>query len=87
MKKSFPRPNRTFINNKWVQIDEVFPYGIYSPSPNTQNHQDKWRWIVHELNLKYGDDWLLRIPEDSSMYDVWCFKEEKNAIMFCLKWL
>jgi hypothetical protein len=77
---------RTFINNQWIQIDEVFPYGVYSPSSNTEHHQDKWRWLVNVLNLAYGEDWMLRIPLGESFYDVWCFKDEGDAIAFCLKW-
>jgi hypothetical protein len=85
---TFPEHNgKTFVNNKWIQIDEVFPYGIHSPSSTIEHHQDKWRWLVNELNLSYGEDWMLRIPEESSFYDVWCFKDEGNAIAFCLKWL
>lgn len=73
-------------HSEWLTIDQDFPYGIYSPSISVKDHQTKWRYLVTELNLAYGEDWMLRIPENRQTYDVWCFKDEKNALAFCLKW-
>ena len=71
----------------WLSVDSDFPFGVYCPSTTIAEHQEKWHWLVCELNLRYGYEWMLRIPENRHTYDVWCFNDERNALAFCLKWV
>lgn len=80
--------NLIFIDDRWVNANEVYPHVVYCPSATLASHQDKWQWIVHTMNLKFHDDWLITCQKEDGwgMYDYWQFKDAGAALMFQLKW-